>query len=522
MAENRNIEIVQENPAPEKKHVMQEKFLYFAGSCMLFGVFYTICMYDNVSGAAFPVCVAGGILLSVLFLKKIEIPIKKDSYIYYAGMMLLGISVCLTTNGFFHFFNRIGIILLFCAVMLHQIYDDKRWGFLIYMKRLVIFWVQCIRCVFKPFQHGSAFVKGRKKVQEESEESEEYTEKKVRRRSVLIGVGASILFLLVVLPLLIQSDQVFAGFFHFSFDFDFECIWIFMQISFRFIAGFFLTYMFYAALLKRNLLKYEESAVQKRNSLTGITFTAILTLVYVFYSGIQILYLFLGLESGLPEGVTYSEYARSGFWQLLAVSLINIVTILFCMRIFEENRILKELLLVISVCTCIMTGSAAYRMALYVQAYHLTFLRILVLWFLGVLLLLMLGMMISIYKKKFPLFRYMTTVVACCYIAFSMVRADCVIASYNISHSEVIELEDLYYLMYGLSEDAAPYIANIDESKIAGNYFGGEIEYYFTNLKSEEHSLRKWNLSRQRANEAAETYEQRRKSLVVDSLKEEN
>ena len=68
----------------------------------------------------------------------------------------------------------------------------------------------------------------------------------------------------------------------------------------------------------------------------------------MLYAGIQILFLFLRLDQGLPDGVTYSQYAREGFWQLLLVSLINFGTVLVCVRIFADNRILKGLLSVIS------------------------------------------------------------------------------------------------------------------------------------------------------------------------------
>ena len=59
----------------------------------------------------------------------------------------------------------------------------------------------------------------------------------------------------------------------------------------------------------------------KKNPVTGITFTGIMAAVYVLYSGIQIVVLFLRLDTGLPDGVTYSQYAHEGFWQLLLSAL---------------------------------------------------------------------------------------------------------------------------------------------------------------------------------------------------------
>ena len=35
--------------------------------------------------------------------------------------------------------------------------------------------------------------------------------------------------------------------------------------------------------------------------------------------------------------VTYSQYARGGFWELLFVGIINFVMVLLCMYLFSEN-----------------------------------------------------------------------------------------------------------------------------------------------------------------------------------------
>ena len=45
----------------------------------------------------------------------------------------------------------------------------------------------------------------------------------------------------------------------------------------------------------------------------------------------------------LPEGYTYSQYAREGFFQLLAVSIINFLMVLFVNKFFKESTILKVL-----------------------------------------------------------------------------------------------------------------------------------------------------------------------------------
>ena len=63
---------------------------------------------------------------------------QKGTMGYFAGILLLGISTVLTDSGFFHFFNSVGIILLFMMAMAHQLYKDSDWGFTEYVKKFFI------------------------------------------------------------------------------------------------------------------------------------------------------------------------------------------------------------------------------------------------------------------------------------------------------------------------------------------------------------------------------------------------
>ena len=62
------------------------------------------------------------------------------------------------------------------------------------------------------------------------------------------------------------------------------------------------------------------------------------------FSGIQIFGLFLG-KMQLPEGYTYAQYAREGFFQLLAVSILNLILVLVCLSFFRESKVLKVICL---------------------------------------------------------------------------------------------------------------------------------------------------------------------------------
>ena len=159
----------------------------------------------------------------------------------------------------------------------------------------------------------------------------------------------------------------------------------------------------------------------------------------------------------LPENYTYAGYAREGFFQLLAVSIINFLLVLICLYLFQESKALRIILSMICGCTFIMILSSALRMILYIDTYALTFLRLFVLWALAVIFLLMTGVTVFIFYRRFPLFLYGLAVIGVCYIFLSFSKPDYVIARYNLVNGA-----DYNYLSR-LSADAAPAI--LDTSK---------------------------------------------------------
>lgn len=482
----------------KKTRKMECSYPFFLGLCLLYGAIFAFCIYDSVWGITFPIFAATTIAALTFYLRKLEIQIR-SSFIFCAlGIMLLSISTVLTANAFIYIFNWIGILLLLITIMLQHMDERHSWDFGINFKNIFILFGCSVASLFTPISHGVTY-----------SQIKEQTEEKKRNKTfkyILIGVLSAAGLLVVVLPLLIFSDQIFANIFgRFLVLFEFGTQ---VGIFITFLVGSVGLYAFMAGGAAHNYTDTSSFKEKNNNGIIGITFTGILAAIYLFYSGIQIVFLFLRLGDGLPGGVTFSEYARSGFWQLLAVSLINFVTVVICKNIFEENKILKVILLIISVCTCIMTASAAYRMLLYVDAYFLSFLRVLVLWFLGVLIFIMVGVMIYVINAKFRLFKYITIVVSVGYIIFSFAKVDCRITQYNLKHWKQISYSDMNYMLYFTSIDAAPYISKISEKDVdmEEGSFETEIEYYFERIESRDNTGKKWNYSLWRAQEAAKVY----------------
>lgn len=476
---------------------MRENYKYFGGLSLIYGLIFAFCLYKNMSGITFPICVIVTIVFAVLFMKKISYRIQKQSVPYIVGMILLGMSTAFTTSFFLHFFNLLGIILLFFVFMLHQFYNDYNWNFPAYLKRIFILFATITECIPYIYWHGSRYISKNKDDKNHN-----------TLLAIVIGFLVALGILSITLPLLLKSDLMFAKIFGEILKYiNFSTIF---GVCFTAILGFTLCYAMFAALCKYNFPEGRPRKLKYFNPIIGITFTSIVSFIYIVYCIIQIIYLFAGMRMGLPENVTYAEYARGGFWELLFVSIINFIMVLLCMYLFSENIVLKIMLTVVSGCTFIMIFSAAYRMLMYIGVYHLTILRILVLWFLVVLTFIMGGVIATIYKKKFPLFHYIVAVVGVFYIGLSLSRPDTIIARYNISHAEVLEYYDVIYLMNHTSLDVVPEIAkiNVNEMERSNDNIKSTFYSYFYDISNENEGIyfRKANYSRIRAKLTADKW----------------
>lgn len=435
---------------------LKENYNFFGIASFLYAVFYAFCMFRNGSGVMYPFFVAGSLLLLCLSLAKLEITLKSGSIFYMVSMMLLGISTFLTDDWRIIAYNKLGIFLLIMSLLLKQFFDTSQWKLGKYLGSIIQAVFMSIGELARPVQDGAAYQKNR-------------SGKKSRTTGyIMIGLAISVPLLLVVLALLASADVFFL-------EMTRKVLGTInlpniMNIIFRIAFMFFFSYMLTAYLCKKQI-REEVKDHRTGEPIIAITVTAMLTFVYLIFSVVQIAGLFLG-QLKLPDGYTYAEYARQGFFQLLAVSILNLIIVLVCMSFFRKSKVLKVILTMMSLCTFIMIASSAMRMLIYIRFYYLTFMRILVLWALALLVVLFLGILISIYAEKFPLFRYSMAVVTVFYLGLSFAHPDYIIARVNIANAEsrqwwvdesVEPYHDFSYLSR-LSADAAPVLVPYMES----------------------------------------------------------
>ncbi len=478
---------------------VRTRFGVFGGISLIFGVFFALLFYKAYLGLNAFVFTLVIISLMFLIMNKLDLTVKKGTKLYYAGAALLGLSTLLTSSDTLHFLNVIGIMILLDLSLLHQFYDNRNWDFMKHLLQMLALPFLSIGAIGLPFMDCIRFMKKTKVFKNE------------KVRNIFLGILISIPFLWVITALLVNADLMFGRLAENILDTVFqEDIFI---VVFMTVFGFLSCYCVLCAAVCNAGID-EKKPYKRGEASIAVTVMVILTLVYLIFCGIQIVYLFAGGLFVLPEGYTFAEYARRGFFELLAVAVINVALMVLCRALFEDSKVLRTVITVMTVCTYIMIASAAYRMLLYIGAYHLTFLRVFVLLSLFIIALVLAGIIAAQYREKFPLFRYCVAVTAVCYIIFAFSRPDYYIAAYLVEHAEELNRDDIYYLYFDLSLDAAPVVlplledkdqwtmspGNTDQDSIRMNYTDTEYEGLVSDYRNRiEHAasrdIREFNYS---------------------------
>ena len=480
---------------------MIDNYPFYSMACLLYALFFVFCLYKNDAGITFPLWMGGTCFFAVLIMQKSGVKVKKGSAFYIAIVCLLGISVCLTGDRRIIVMNKFLIFAVMTVMLIYNFYDVSSWKPIKFIEMMFNMVIISIGCIARPFSDRSA----RKQMERQMQQPED--RKKVGKY-VLIGLVACLPIVIIVLALLANADAVFAE----------QLKKIFIDISFWNIFGnvikmallgfviFMVSYMWTAWLGKREYAT-DSRDEGKGEPVIGITIMAVLSLVYIVFCWIQIRYLFIGGITGkaaLPDGMSYSGYARTGFFQLLFVSVINMLVVMLGIYCFRKNKFLSVLMCVITFCTYIMIASSAMRMVLYIQYKYLTFLRMWVLFMLLVIAVLMAGVVINIFKRDFKLFWYSFAVVAVLYTCFSFARPDYWIAKVNTDNmtedtkyeffADTPVYEDAEYLIEKLGTDAAPVIYDCEGRVLSSD----EVNKYKENISryTENIGVRNWNLSR--------------------------
>lgn len=486
----------------EKLEKQQKRFRTLGAGSLLYALFYMFCLFHNASGITYPFFAGAALLYFGFYTRESAESCAKEHSMWgkaswyrrflAASVLVLGALNCMTDSWALLFLNKALMYAILGVLLLQTWHDVSGWSIAAHLKGLFCLGIGTISRIFTPLYDRGAAKK--LKLLKGEQNAEENAEKKRIIVCVAIGLVISIPLVCILLMLLGSADIVFYNLMHdiLTFQINLDFAWDMISAAFRILMMFLLSYGAFCYCNDQNAVKHVDDMAVKKDkgfdTYIAVTVSVMVCAVYLLFSGVQIFGLFMG-RLKLPEGYTYAEYARSGFFQLVFVCLINVVLVLCILAYFEMGNALKAVLCVICGCTYIMEVSGLFRLFMYIGTYHLTFTRALALWGLLVIAIVMGGVICCIFFPKFQLFRYVLVAVSACWIIFSAAHPDYWIAKYNIAMKETHSNVDTYYIQHHLSLDAAPALVEagmnfIEEyGETNGQYKKWEIEEYKEDTK---------------------------------------
>jgi len=347
--------------------------------------------------------------------------------------------------------------------------------------------------------------------------------------AVARGVTIAVPLLFVFGALFVAADAVFENIVIEVFDIDIAEIF-----GHLFLIGFFAWIS--AGLLWLFLLSREPEGFSFRRpgvislgiTEVGITL-GLLDLLFTAFVFVQVRYLFGGAETVVTSaGLTYAEYARRGFFELVTVTALALPVLLLAHWLLRgeeraHRRIFGALAGTMVALLFVVVASALYRMRLYTGEFGLTELRFYTTAFMFWLSAVLLWFLPTVLRGRRDRFAFGALVTGfAAILIINAINPDALIARTNIARLEEGKRFDAYYLTT-LSADAAPVLSDalpeIGDRRLFSEYDrvmpsgeekmieGPTLERDLLDLWAANRTdWRTWNLSRWRADRLTDSY----------------
>jgi len=246
-------------------------------------------------------------------------------------------------------------------------------------------------------------------------------------KKALLGVGVTLPLLLILLPLLSGADRAFG----------YHLEQLLQRWNFASLVGHTIVVAIAFVLIYSYLWNIGYGAKAKAapkisaridTVICGIVLGTVI-LLYIVFCAVMFTYLFA--RAGLPGGMTYSEYAREGFAQTVAVCTINLLVFSVFLHFGTRNRITTGLLASLLTLTGAVLFSGFVRLGLYIDAFGMTWLRLLSAWFIIYLAAVIIICGIRMWKEKLPAIALCALILLGWYVVLGYINPDGFVAWYN-------------------------------------------------------------------------------------------
>ena len=405
--------------------------------------------------------------------------------LFLIPITLLGLTYFLYTNEDFNDINTFVIPLLIIFMYIYTI--KPTYSFSDLLPETLSFVFEPISCISKFYRVVKSKINSSKK--------EKKKEKKLTSVLVILPI------VVVVILLLGSADPTFKKVFSIVYDFIKEVLS--ENIIGRLIVIFiFFTYL--GATINYLLYGYDSNRKDKKvvNNIKEYTMKLLLTVLNVIYIVFAIIQIKSLIFNDISGNMTYAEYARNGFFQLMVISLINLIILFLSKRVngnkYEKyNNVMGVVLVVL---TAIIISSSFIRMYMYECAYGFTTSRILVYAALVTESIVLIPTTIYIFNPKLNIFKYYLITIVSVYTFVCILPIDYIIANKNINmYYEDNDIDfDLEYLENGNYDNINLLIDLYNNTN--DNYMKHDLEDYFEEISDsatingiEEFNISKYN-----------------------------
>lgn len=425
---------------------------------LLVAVLYDVLFYDKIAGISYPIFII--LLYAVMYQNMRKFLLKRWCFQCFLTLPVLALSLTYLfySNQVLRTINSLLIPVMLVAHILliteKKQYDWFRWGF----SKDILHGL-----LVRPVAHISKIVHLIPKLTGKDNERTKYS---IIKR-VLVGIFLSLPVLVIVIALLSSADLVFSNIVDKALsNINFADI-INQMLLIGFItvlAGSYLWGLTYSA---RDQVCCQD-VNPKLDEVGVLTGLCLLNIVYGVFSYIQFAYLFGSLSNLLPEGFTYAEYARRGFFELVVVAIVNVAIVLGSLNLTKisgvlPGRIFKILNGGLVASTLVMLFSSFVRMYLYEEVYGYTYLRVFTHEFMLMLFFMLCITLYRVWSGKLNLAKWYIVISLISYVLVNYINVDVFIAQKNMERYYKTGLIDVDYLA-GMSYDTTPYLEELTEA----------------------------------------------------------
>lgn len=494
-----------------------KRYLPYAAFCA--GLAFDILFYRKAPGISFAVFIVFCLILGFWLLNRQQIRPSRNSFILLFLILFFSTMTFLRSDPFTTFMNH--VLALFFVAVLGITFAGGMWT-LFNLQDYLLNFFQLIGSLFVHPKEPTESVDSRQL-------SGEKAEKKALSLSILRGILLAIPVLVVFTILLSSADMIFAQNLDKLFgNLQFTNI---KEYLFRGIRLFLIAYMF-AGLISYAAFRSKQEKVcgnenPSRKTFLGFTESTIILgsvlLLFGIFIVIQFRYLFFGESNITFAGFTYSEYARRGFGELVAVAVLSLLLMqglsLAVKPESKQQRVFNGLLVGLVCAVLIMLVSAYQRLLLYETAYGFSQLRtyahIFMIW-LGILIT---AVLIFEIRKQPQLFANLVLVVLVGFtVSLNFINVDGFIVRQNIKRAAEGEQLDVSYLA-SLSADGVPALvktyASDEISPTLKEEVGAALVCYSSLNDDEDTHWQSFNFSNWRAERALQFIQEELKSYTI-------